>query len=135
VVRNSSKATLTAAAPQLFVADIEQSCDFFTQKLGFSLVFVHGQPPFYAQVKRDAAVLNLRSVDSPVMDPARTARESLLSVSLTVAMTGEIAHLFAEFQAASVVFHQELQDEPWSAKDFIVKDLDGNLLLFAGPID
>lgn len=124
-----------AAAPQLFVADIVQSCDFFAQRLGFSVVFVHGDPPFYAQVQRDGAVLNLRSVDSPVMDPDRTARESLLSASLTVATAGEIEQLFLAFQAAGVAFHQGLQDEPWGAKDFIVKDPDGNLLLFAGSAD
>jgi catechol 2,3-dioxygenase-like lactoylglutathione lyase family enzyme len=30
----------------LFVSDIAASCDFFTQKLGFSVVFVYGEPPF-----------------------------------------------------------------------------------------
>jgi hypothetical protein len=34
-----------------------------------------------------------------------------------------------------VTFAQPLQREPWGAKTFIVKDPDGNLLLFAGPAD
>lgn len=134
-VRSSSKAVLTAAAPQLFVADIQTSRDFFTQKLGFSVDFVYGEPPFYAQVRRDGAVLNLRSVDRPVMDPALTDRESLLSAALTVETTDEIKQLFLEFQAVGVLFHQALRHEPWGAKTFIVKDPDGNLLLFAGPAD
>ena len=61
---------LTAAEPQLFVADIDAACDFFVQKLGFSVVFKYGDPPFYGQVKRDAAHLNLRCVDKPVFDNA-----------------------------------------------------------------
>src|SRR5437868_2873269 len=32
--RTSSRPVLTAAEPQLFVSDIQASCDFFTQKLG-----------------------------------------------------------------------------------------------------
>jgi len=32
-----------------------------------------------------------------------------------------------------VRFHQELKTEPWGARTFIVKDPDGNLILFAGP--
>jgi hypothetical protein len=31
---------------------------FFTAKLGFSNEFVYGDPPFYAQVRRDNARLN-----------------------------------------------------------------------------
>ena len=32
-----------------------------------------------------------------------------------------------------VDFFQELKDGPWGARDFIVSDIDGNLLLFAWP--
>jgi len=47
----------------------------------------------------------------------------------------EIKRLFLEFQAAGAVFFQTLRTEPWGARTFIVKDPDGNLLLFAGPAD
>ena len=36
-----SKAVITATAAELFVSDIKTSCDFFTQKLGFAIVFVY----------------------------------------------------------------------------------------------
>src|SRR5712671_4652593 len=123
---------LVGAEPQLFVADIKASCDFFTQKLGFAIVFVYGEPPFYAQVKRDGARLNLRCVDAPMIDGALRERESLLSASITVATAEEIKQLFLEFQSAGVTFHQRLKKQPWGAKNFVVIDPDGNLLLFAG---
>ena len=85
---------LVGAEPQLFVADIKASCDFFTQKLGFAIVFVYGEPPFYAQVQRDGARLNLRCVDAPVVDSALRERESLLSASITLATADEIKQLF-----------------------------------------
>ena len=66
----STKAVIVAAEPQLFVADIKTSCDFFTAKLGFAVAFSYGEPPFYAQVKRDGARLNLRCLDRPAIDPA-----------------------------------------------------------------
>ena len=47
----------------------------------------------------------------------------------------EIKQLYLEFQTAGVSFFQTLRKEPWGAKTFIVKDPDGNLLLFAGPAD
>jgi catechol 2,3-dioxygenase-like lactoylglutathione lyase family enzyme len=128
-----SKAIISGTAAQLFVADIKASCDFFTLKLGFSVVFVYGEPPFYAQVKRDCGVLNLRHMDRPVVDPALRDRESLLSADMGVNTHEEIKQLFLEFQAKGVTFFQTLRKQPWGAKNFIVKDPDGNLLLFAGP--
>jgi catechol 2,3-dioxygenase-like lactoylglutathione lyase family enzyme len=131
----STKAVINGAEPEVFVADIKASCDFFIGKLGFVLVFTYGEPPFYGQVKRDAARINLRCVERPVIDPALRDREELLAAALTVATAEEIKALFLEFQAAGVAFFQTLKRQPWGAKNFIVKDPDGNLLLFAGPAE
>lgn len=127
------KATIIGAEPQLLVANIKRSCEFFCKKLGFSVVFSYGNPPFYAQVTRDGARLNLRRIEETVIDSTVRDRERLLSASMTVATAGEIKLLFLEFQSAGVPFQQTLKREPWGAKTFIVKDPDGNLLLFAGP--
>jgi catechol 2,3-dioxygenase-like lactoylglutathione lyase family enzyme len=128
-----SKATIVGAEPQLLVTDIERSCKFFGEKLGFSLVFSYGKPPYYAQVGRDAVRLNLRFVERPLIESTVREQEELLSVSITVASADEIKLLFLEFQSAGVAFHQTLKKQPWGAKSFMVKDPDGNLLLFAGP--
>ena len=131
----STKAVIAAAEPQLFVADIKASCDFFASKLRFAVAFTYGEPPFYAQVERDGARINLRCVAQPVIDQALRDREQLLSASLTVATAQQIKALFLEFQAAGVTFFETLKREPWGARDFIIKDPDGNLLLFAGPAE
>jgi uncharacterized glyoxalase superfamily protein PhnB len=130
-----TEAVIAGAEPQLFVADIKASCGFFASKLGFDTVFAYGEPPFYAQVKRDSARINLRRVAQPVMDAVLRDYEQLLSASLTLATTAEIKALFLEFQVAGVTFFQTLKREPWGARTFIVGDPDGNLLLFAGPIE
>src|SRR3954468_14258652 len=102
-----SKATIVRAEPQLFVTDIKRSCEFFREKLGFTLVFSYGKPPYYAQVCRDAAHLNLRCVERPVIESIRD-RDELLSASMTVATADEIKLLFLELQSAGVTFHQKL---------------------------
>jgi uncharacterized glyoxalase superfamily protein PhnB len=127
------KATIVGAEPQLFVTNIKRSCEFFREQLGFTLVFSYGEPPYYAQVGRDAARLNLRCVERTVIESTVRDQEELLAVSMTVATADEIKLLFLEFQSAGVVFHQTLKKQPWGAKNFVVKDPDGNLLLFAGP--
>jgi uncharacterized glyoxalase superfamily protein PhnB len=60
-------------------------------------------------------------------------RERLLSASITVATANEIKQLFLSYEASGVPFLQELKQEPWGAKTFIVSDPDENLILFAGP--
>ena len=121
--------TLIAAEPQLFVRDIVASCDFYARMLGFSVAFTYGEPPFYGQVVRDNARLNLRQVDDPVVDPVRRDAEQLLAASITVE---DANPLFVEYQSAGVEIVQPLKVEPWGARTFIVQDPDGNLLLFAG---
>ena len=116
-----SRAVITAAEPQFFVAGIKASCDFFVKTLGFTIVFTYGEPSFYAQVARDGARLNLRCVEQTVIDPVLRDRDELLSASLTVASAGEIDQFFLEFQAACATFFQTLKREPWGASDFIVE--------------
>ena len=121
--------TLVAAEPQLYVRDIIASCDFYSRMLGFSVAFTYGDPPFYGQVFRDGARLNLRQVDEPVLNPALRDTEQLLVASITME---DAKPLFVEYQEAGVEFFQPLRSEPWGARTFIVRDPDGNLLLFAG---
>jgi catechol 2,3-dioxygenase-like lactoylglutathione lyase family enzyme len=124
---------LTAIEAQIFVADMKSSCDFYTNKLGFAVAFVYGDPPFYGQVVRDNVRINLRLVSEPVFAGDVRKREHLLSASITVATAKEIKELYLSYQAAGVSFDQALRKEPWGARTFVVADPDENLILFAGP--
>ena len=114
------KPTLLAAEPQLFVADIAVSCDFYTKQLGFAVAFTYGEPPFYGQIFRDGARLNLRCLAKPTIDPQFRDRQELLSASIIL---DDAKPLFLELQASGVTFHQTLRTEPWGARTFIVRIL------------
>jgi len=133
--QNASQPVLNSTEAQLFVADVQTSCDFYTNKLGFTVAFISGDPPFYAQVTRDQAKLNLRAVGEPVFAGDIRDREHLLSATLTLAPATEIHQLYSTYRAAEVPFSQPLKIEPWGAKTFIIRDPDGNLILFAAPAD
>jgi len=128
-----SQPILTSVAAHLYVRDIKQSTDFFTTKLDFTVDFVYGDPPFYGQVSRDNALLALRWMDESFFAEDIRQREGLLSASITLGSADEIKQLFVACQAADVPLHQSLRNEPWQAKTFVVKDPDGNLILFAAP--
>jgi catechol 2,3-dioxygenase-like lactoylglutathione lyase family enzyme len=123
-------ATLLAAEPQLFSLDLDRSRAFYAERLGFTVAFSYGEPPFYMQVARDGARLNLRHAEGPVFDAGFRDREpDPLSATLTV---DDAKALFIEFQQSGADFQQPLRDEPWGARTFIVRDPDGNLICFAG---
>ena len=126
---NRPSSSSLSAEPMVFVADIQTSCNFYRQKLGFEVAFIYGEPPFFGQVQRNGARLNLRCVSAPVIDGERRDKEDLLSA---VVALDDAKPLFLEYQAAGVAFHQLLKTEPWGARTFIVRDPDGNLILFAG---
>ena len=116
----------------MFVADIAAACAFYEDALGFSVVFVYGEPAFYAQVARDGARLNLRCVAAPPVDPVLREREQWLAATITV---DDVAALVAEYETAGVSFYWALEVEEWGARTFVVRDLDGNLILFAGGFE
>lgn len=124
---NQAAARLVAAYPQLFVSDVRSTCDFYTRVLGFNVSFVHGEPPFYGQVERDGIRLNLRYVCDAVFGAEMRERERLLSAYIDVSGVKE---LYDELKAAGAEFQQTLKRQPWGVQDFVIRDPDGNLLLF-----
>lgn len=76
---------LIAAEPQLFVPDLAAASDFYVDRLGFTLMVMHGGPPFYSQVRRGRACLNLRHIDDDVFaDSFRNREADTLSATVTV---------------------------------------------------
>lgn len=132
-VPTEESAMITSAHPQLFVRDIDAACDHYVRHLGFQVVFKWGEPPYYAQVRRDAARLDLRCVVPPLIDRARVHREQLLSATLALQDADELRALHDELVASGASIVQPPQVMPWGAINVIVEDLDGNLLLLNAP--
>jgi catechol 2,3-dioxygenase-like lactoylglutathione lyase family enzyme len=122
---------LVAAYPQALVADVTRAAEFYREKLGFRVVYLYGEPPFYALVARDGAWINLRHVDAPARSRSEPEADMLTA---NIPVQG-IKMLHLEFRARGVDFAQTLKEQPWGATDFIVRDPDGNLLCFASVVD
>jgi catechol 2,3-dioxygenase-like lactoylglutathione lyase family enzyme len=120
---------LKQAIPNVFVKDFPAALAYYTGPLGFRSLFVYGNPPFYAHVARDAAILAIRHVTKPVID--HTAGEALLSAFIEVA---DVNALHDSLQAAGVEIWQAPRDEPWAMRSLIVTDPDGNLICFASNL-
>ena len=122
---------LILAEPYLYVADVPRALVYYEQVMGFRRSVCAGEPPFYARVERGGAVLSLRFVHRPAIDPTIRAEETmLLQASVRVS---NVKSLYLEFLAAGAVIDAPLRREPWGAWDFVVRDPDGNLIAFHEP--
>jgi catechol 2,3-dioxygenase-like lactoylglutathione lyase family enzyme len=113
------------ALAQVFVRDVTASVAFYRDLLGFEVAYVHGQPPYYAEIGRDNVAFNLRQTDrSPWdLDPDEP---DLLAVAVYVT---DAKSIFLEYDAKGVRMHRRLREE-YGHRGFIVCDPDDNLVQF-----
>jgi DNA-binding MarR family transcriptional regulator/predicted enzyme related to lactoylglutathione lyase len=112
-------------APVLPVADLGRALDFYCERLGFSVSFVHaGQ---YAGIAREGCILHLKCMPSRG-DAAADADPGHLDGCFVVAGAATLAQRFA---AAGVAV-----TEPRAMRygtEFNIRDPDGNVLAFVEP--
>jgi catechol 2,3-dioxygenase-like lactoylglutathione lyase family enzyme len=119
---------LARAVPVIFVADVQTSAAFFRDTLGFSIDFLHGNPPFYGAVSRDDACLHIKFVHQPVLAVGAEDKPDFINAFVDV---DNVDALYTEYIQAGATFQQTLRTEPWGGRDFVVRDPDGNAVCFA----
>ncbi|HVM99113.1 MAG TPA: VOC family protein [Caulobacteraceae bacterium] len=124
---------LLFVVPFLYVSDVRRALAFYQSQLGFEVLQVSGDPPFYAEVRRGGASIGLRLVHRPAIDPQVRASERMLwQASVRV---GDAKALYLEFLAAGAEIEQPLQRDAFGPQFFAVRDPDGNVIGFGerGP--
>ena len=111
----------------LYVADVRRAADHYERVLGFTPQ-LEGDPPFYAEVRRNGVVLALRFTHKPVLDPAARAGEKELWQA-SVGVRG-VKALYLEYVAAGATISTPLRREPWGTWDFAHEDCEGNQIGF-----
>ncbi len=101
---------LTRAVPVIFVANVEPSAEFFRNTLGFSIDFLHGEPPFYGSVSRDGACVHLKFVHEPVLAVGAEDRDGFITAFIEVE---NVKALYAEYVTAGALFDQKLKKQAW----------------------
>jgi len=112
---------LKKMSPQLPVANIEHSIEFYTKKLGFSLDFRYED--FYAGIIKDGHSIHLKCGISPENNAKN--KEDL---EITFSVDG-IERLYTEVLSKSIEIVQSLREMPYG-KEFYIADPDGNHLAF-----
>jgi catechol 2,3-dioxygenase-like lactoylglutathione lyase family enzyme len=113
----SEPAQLLSSSPILAALDIDQTVEFYTDKLGFQSVYNDGE---YLIFKRDDIFIHLSKYDE------FTSATNPFTCYIYVR---NVETLYAEYQAAGVVHPNGLlQETPYRIKEFAALDNNGNLL-------
>jgi len=81
-------------------------------------------------LRRDEVAFNVRHTNESPWQPGVRDDEQLLSISIT---TTDATTLFEQYQSAGVDFQEGLRETPWKTVEFVVRDPDGNSILFGSP--
>jgi predicted enzyme related to lactoylglutathione lyase len=108
-------------SPILPVAHIEQSIEFYTTKLGFSLDFRYED--FYAGILKDGHSIHLKADDS---NKNNVKNKDELNIIFAVEA---IELLYEDLRRKSIEIVQPLREMPYG-REFYIADPDGNHLGF-----
>jgi catechol 2,3-dioxygenase-like lactoylglutathione lyase family enzyme len=111
-------------SPQLLVADVDASIDFYTKKIGFDLDFRYED--FYAGIIKDGYSIHLKSGKPSLKERQNKLKNDDLDIVFSIE---GVEDLYNDFVNKSIQITQPLCDRPYG-KEFYIADLDGYILAF-----
>lgn len=115
----TTRGELKIAVPVLLARDINQTAEFYIQKVGF---VVSNKYPNYLIIKRDETWLHFSLAQD--LDPKTNDCSTYIYVS-------NIEALYQELKAQGILHpNGNFQEKDYGMKDFAILDPNGNLLTF-----
>jgi uncharacterized glyoxalase superfamily protein PhnB len=116
---------ITSAVPVIAISDSTRSEDYYCRVLGFQKMFAYRPDPTktdpcYLGVARDGVSLHLHSF--------KPERAGMTDAFLWV---DDVDLLHDEVSSRGATIHMPPTDQTWGTRETAVRDLDGNVLVFA----
>lgn len=116
-------------SPLLAARDTKETIEFYRDKLGFQvgMLFPDADSPEYADLSRDGMILMF----IPAQNMGVGLEEQLgKGVNLYMEIDGDIDLYYQELKGKGVKIVQDIRDEPFGIRDFVVEDINGYMLTF-----
>ncbi|MEJ1241057.1 VOC family protein [Chryseolinea sp. T2] len=111
-------------SPQLLVADVDRSVEFYTKELDFDVDFRYED--FYAGIIKDGCSIHLKEGSPSVNEGMRKGDDEHFDIVFSVE---GIDDLYKEISRRSVEIVQPLRSMPYG-KEFYFADPDGHVIAF-----
>jgi RimJ/RimL family protein N-acetyltransferase/catechol 2,3-dioxygenase-like lactoylglutathione lyase family enzyme len=113
----------------LAVPDVAGTVDYYREKLGFSLEFIHGEPAAAARVRRS----DWSGPGTRVQFQRSSEPSNLVGLALYFDVGPGIDGLFDCYRSLGVQIERAPETMPWGIREFALRDCNGVLLRFATP--
>lgn len=122
-----SQAPFGGSTPLLFVGNVQQGIEFYTQRLGCHVDWIHEEPDSdpYVGMSRGSFNFHLTSCSC---DDQRHLGNTWLRIECDL-----IDDLYAQLDTEQINTIKEPKDQPWGFRELMIEDPDGNRLTFFGP--
>jgi hypothetical protein len=115
--------TFPVPVPEIPAASVEKAAAYYVNSLGFSLDVGDEQGGIAGISKGDCRLfLTNRSFRE------ERGNKSPIVFWVNLESKAEVDELSAEWRAADAMIVSEPEDKPWKLREFLVSDLDGNLI-------
>lgn len=131
----TTQAQLGFVAPFFIVRDVMPSIAFYTERLGFEVMFLGpgDDDPFFAMLQRDGVRLMLKAI-TPEVQPAPNPGRHPWARWDAYVYTPDPDALADELASRGVAFHEPLGVNSDNLRGFEVMDADGYVLYFGRPV-
>ena len=127
-------ATLERIYPFFIVKNLDESINFYNQKLGFETdLLIPEDDPFFAIVSRDNVRILLKHITEDIHPVPNHTQHEWARWDAFILVSDPDA-LFAEYQSRGLKFHEPLTDTDDGLRAFELKDYDGYALCFGKPL-
>jgi uncharacterized glyoxalase superfamily protein PhnB len=110
------------ANPIMAVKDVKTTVKFYKEKLGFNIDILW-ENPSYGCVSRGGIVVEFGE-----------GRQNYVGGSACTIQVSNVESLYNEFKEQGVNFVGDFAEREYGSKDFRVRDIDGNLLVFGSAL-
>lgn len=117
----SEKENLKRASAVLAADNLQDTLDWYAEKLGFSAKFTWGDPAFFAIVQRDRVAIHLSERE----DTSKPIAPATLYI-----FCADVDALYAEYHNNEVEIFQPPQDMEYGMREIDVRDVNGHFLTF-----
>ena len=126
-------AKITRHAPILFARDLGATIAYWTEKVGFETRGVFGEPPDFAILARDGAMLMLsQAPDDHEVVPFWKIKHQLWNVYFWV---DDARAMFEELKTRGAEIDYELGRKDYGVLEFGIQDPDGHDIAFGQNLD
>lgn len=120
--------------PVFLVDDVVQTAQYYRDVLGFQVDFVYGEPPAYASVSRDDAIINFSRSEPPGRrnNVARAGAGNGVDALIVV---GDVDELYEELRQHGATVVAEPRSQDYGMREFHIEDCNSYRIAIAAEIE